>query len=394
MGSIAPRVVCSTGVAAVIVSFVLSSAAFAQVEVTVPRGQGGAVLRAEGFPVLAGSRNRAVLGITLSEGERRDTAGVRVQSITANGPAAKANLKVDDIITEINGVSLRISAADADDPALVGAPLRRLQRTMAKAKPGEVVRLSIKSGATTKSVSITTVSEAELAGEPVRTAARTRTTANDSRGAIGVTVGGSGTVRDTLGLFVSSVVAGGPAEKAGLVEGERIAAVNGVDVRVPKEDVDDAPAVSARVDRFVREVQKVAVGATITLRVHSGGRSREVNVVTVPASELPTQGLRIGIGDNGLQILRDLPRRSMLNGEPLRFPSEVPRRDSTRAPARVRGWINGEPFEVDGATVEQSMESLRKRMEELSRDLKFELRTSPNGRTPQPTTRRAALTIL
>ena len=34
--------------------------------------------------------------------------------------------------------------------------------------------------------------------------------------------------RDTLGLFVSAVTPGGPAEKAGIEEGHRIAAINGV----------------------------------------------------------------------------------------------------------------------------------------------------------------------
>ena len=41
----------------------------------------------------------------------------------------------------------------------------------------------------------------------------------------------TGSSRDTLGVFVMSVEDGGPAAKAGIEEGTRIASINGVDVR-------------------------------------------------------------------------------------------------------------------------------------------------------------------
>src|SRR4030095_9558495 len=42
----------------------------------------------------------------------------------------------------------------------------------------------------------------------------------------------SGGKRDTLGLLVSSVTVGGPADKAGIEEGNRIASINGVSLRL------------------------------------------------------------------------------------------------------------------------------------------------------------------
>src|SRR3954468_17625755 len=48
------------------------------------------------------------------------------------------------------------------------------------------------------------------------------------RAALGVVTSSTGTPRDTLGLMITSISRGGPAEKAGLEEGNRIAAINGV----------------------------------------------------------------------------------------------------------------------------------------------------------------------
>ena len=243
--------------------------------------------------------DRAVLGITLGTSSRRDTAGVRIDEVDSNGPAAKAGLKSGDVITDINGVSLRIAAADAEELAFAGIAQRRLQRTMAKAKPGDDIALRVRSGESHRSVTIKTISAEELDRSSERRASGARSAASDQQGAIGVSIGGAGNGRDTLGLFVSSVVGGGPAEKSGIIEGERIAAVNGVDVRVPKEDVEDMSVSSSRVNRFIREVQKVAPGGAVTLRVFGNGRYRDVSLKTVRMSELPSSGWQMSIGDGG-----------------------------------------------------------------------------------------------
>src|SRR3982750_405439 len=59
------------------------------------------------------------------------------------------------------------------------------------------------------------------------------------RAALGINTSSTGTLRDTLGLLVSSVMRGGPAEKAGLEEGNRIASINGVNLRSNKADLED-----------------------------------------------------------------------------------------------------------------------------------------------------------
>ena len=232
--------------------------------------------------------DRAALGVTLGAASSADTAGVKIDAVRDGGPAAKAGLKAGDVLVEINGVSLKVSRDDAEDLALTGMAQRRLQRVLAKAKPGDEVALRVRTGGTGagRAVTVKSVSAAELEDGPVRRVMM-RTGEDGDRAAIGVAVTGAGNARDTLGLFVSSVVTAGPAEKAGVIEGERIAAVNGVDLRVPREDLDDPQARGARVNRFVREVQKVAPGGTVTLRVVAGGRTRDVTVQTIRASELP-----------------------------------------------------------------------------------------------------------
>ena len=325
--------------------------------------------------IFGNSSNRAVLGVTLDAASRADTNGVRIEEVQTDGPAAKGGLKAGDVITEINGVSLRVSPVDAEDPALRGLAQRRLTRALAKAKPGDNVELRVQSGGSSRSVSLRTVSAAEL-DRSTRTATSVYSAGgaqDENRGVIGLAIGGSGNMRDTLGLFISSVVTDGPAEKAGVVEGERIASVNGVDVRVPREDVEDIGAVTARANRFIREVQKVAPGGNVSLRVYSGGRYRDVSVRAVKRSELPRQGFRMSIGDGGMSIT--LPRTPNAFGGTTVFPRGdlVP-----MSPGRIR--IDRDGIEIDRETIERATREVRRRMQELGRDFRFEV-VRPDGST-------------
>jgi hypothetical protein len=122
-----------------------------------------------------------------------------------------------------------------------------------------------------------------------------------NRAALGIELRPTGTRRDTLGVFVAAVTKGGPAEAAGIIEGDRIAAINGVDLRTAAGDVDDSYTNRLSSHRLTREVQKLSPGTRVTLRVYSNGRFRDVTVTTGRASELLRQAgrfnLRIGPGD-------------------------------------------------------------------------------------------------
>lgn len=270
------------------------------------------------------SANRPVIGVSLSVGALGDTLGLEVQEVTADGPAAKAGIAVGSRLQEINGVSLRISAADAADPLTADAGYRRLQRELGKLKAGDPVSLRVLTGGQSRMVNVTTASAQDLEGglgARARAPLALARQAMGDRAALGLSIGSAGNARDTLGVFISAVVADGPAEQAGIIEGERIAAINGVDVRVPREDVRDGTAASARVSRFMREVEKASPGDKMTLRVFANGRYRDVVVTAGKASELASAGFMFESGDMPLLRLFEGARVPMLPREPMAPPA-------------------------------------------------------------------------
>jgi hypothetical protein len=177
------------------------------------------------------------------------------------------------------------------------------------------------------------------------------------RAALGLELRSTGTRRDTLGVFVEAVTPKGPAETAGIIEGDRIAAINGVDLRTSAADVDDSYTNGLAAHRLTREVQKLTPGNRVTLRVYSGGRFRDVQVTAGRASDLMRLGGRFNYrfpgsdamfrfqGPEGVMIgpdrmyreeiepfvrerLKDLPKKIQLRS-PMRFktiaPSRAPR---------------------------------------------------------------------
>jgi hypothetical protein len=106
------------------------------------------------------------------------------------------------------------------------------------------------------------------------------------RAALGLELRTTGTRRDTLGVFVEAVTPKGPAETAGIVEGDRIAAINGVDLRTQAGDTDDSYANGLAAHRLGREVQKLTPGSRVNLRIYSGGRFRDVQVTAGKASDV------------------------------------------------------------------------------------------------------------
>ncbi len=237
--------------------------------------------------------NRAVMGVALATGALADTLGLEITDVTPNGPAALAGLKTGSRIQAVNGVSLRISEADARDPLTADAGYRRLQRELGKLEPGDTVTLSVLESGERRRVSLVTQSAASLTtGRTLSAVAQTRELVG-SRAALGMRVSSAGNARDTLGVFITSVATGGPVETAGVIEGDRVAAINGVDVRVPREDTVDPRAASARVARFSREVAKLEPGEQVLLRVFSNRRFRDVTVTAGKASDFGPSVFRL-----------------------------------------------------------------------------------------------------
>lgn len=238
--------------------------------------------RVEGFD----DANRAAIGIsTTATGTLRDTLGLMITMVTRGGPAERAGIEEGNRIQAINGVNLRANAADIEDAEISGALSRRLTRELSKAKPGDEVELRVYREGRTQAIRLKTVDADSLfrRGTSVRF---TRADAED-RPALGLSIQSSGSRRDTLGVLIVSVADSTPAERAGLEEGNRIAAINGVNLRVAREDAGDAWASSAKAQRLQREIAQLKVGSDATLRVYSNGQFRDVRVKVARAGDLP-----------------------------------------------------------------------------------------------------------
>lgn len=125
------------------------------------------------------------------------------------------------------------------------------------------------------------------------------------RAALGLQLRTTGSRRDTLGVFVEAVTPKGPAETAGIIEGDRIAAINGVDLRTQAGDIDDSYANGLAAHRLGREVQKVTPGSRVNLRIYSGGRFRDVQVTAGKASDVMRLSNRFEFMMPGMDGMRE-----------------------------------------------------------------------------------------
>jgi S1-C subfamily serine protease len=233
-------------------------------------------------------RERPRLGISTEASGMRDTLGLLVTDVTKDGPAAKAGLEEGDRIQAVNGVNLRLSRDDAGEEDMEGVATRRLIRALGKAKIGDEVDLRVWSNGSVKSVKVKTVSVEDL--ERSQYGDSFKEFEGSDRASLGIGLGSMGSRRDTLGVLITSVVADGPAEKAGVIEGDRIQSINGVDLRVPAEDAGDMGMSSSRWRRLTRELEKAKAGDDVELRIYSGGSTKSVRVKTVKQSELRDHG--------------------------------------------------------------------------------------------------------
>jgi len=237
---------------------------------------------------------RAALGLSVSGSTSpRDTLGLLVQSVAAGGPAERAGIEEGDRLASINGVSLRVSPADAGDFDIGNAMSRRLTRELSRVRPGDEVDLRVYSGGRMRTVHATTIDSDSLYGR--RRLARADM---DDRPTLGFGIGSTGSRRDSLGVLVMVVDDSGPAARAGLEEGNRIAEINGIDLRVGRDDSGDDFIGNARVRRLQREIARLHPGDDVDLRVYANGRYHDVKLRAARAADLPRRrGTFIMSGD-------------------------------------------------------------------------------------------------
>jgi predicted metalloprotease with PDZ domain len=309
--------------------------------------------------------DRAMLGISTGSSGKRDTLGLLIESITPGSPAEKAGLEEGNRIASMNGVSLKLAREDAGESDMSGTMTNRLVREMRKLKAGDEVTLEVWNAGRYRTVKVKTVAASDLTPERMG-----RQDAED-RPALGISLGSTGSQRDTLGVFVSSVSENGPADKAGITEGNRVASVNGVDLRVPKEDIGDWSVASARVSRLQREIAKLKPGQTVDLSIVEGGRARAVKVTLGRAKDIErTTGFSFSTGDGSSFIMRPrvpMPPMSPMPPMPPMSPMEPMSPMPPMAPrARIR------VFGGDGDT-EVNLDGLRETLRDIGPRIRADL---------------------
>jgi serine protease Do len=307
-------------------------------------------------------RDRPMLGISTASSGKRDTLGLLIESVTPGSPADKAGLEEGNRIASINGVSLKLAREDAGESDMSGTMTNRLIREMRKLKAGDEATLEVWTGAArAKTVKVKTVAAEDL------TERRVSRADVEDRAALGISLGESGSKRDTLGVFISDVTEGGPAEKAGIVEGERIASVNGVDLRVPKEDIGEWSVSNARVARLQREIRKLKPGQSVDLSVVEGGRARSVKVTLGRAGDLERNAFNFSTGDGG--SFMTMPRTRMAPMSPMEPMAPMPPMPPGAPRARVRVYDDGD-HDMNFDSLRESLRDLGPRIrEEMDREL-------------------------
>ncbi|MCR9201487.1 MAG: PDZ domain-containing protein [Planctomycetaceae bacterium] len=181
------------------------------------------------------------LGVT---GESKDSTVV-LKSVVDNSPAAKAELKVDDVITQLDGKDI--------------ASYEKMIETVQGKADGDTIKLTVKRGEESKDITVT------LANRPTQ-----QRRSGQSSGFMGI----QGEDADGKGARLTVITEGGPTEKAGIKAGDVV-------VKVGEKKIADYAGLVTEIrareagDKMKVEVKRgeKIVKAEITLGDRRGGGS-------------------------------------------------------------------------------------------------------------------------
>src|SRR5947208_2308673 len=97
------------------------------------------------------ARGRIGVVVKTQPDSQADKLGAKIEGVTPGGPAAKAGLKVGDIITKFNGTALAGLKAEDEDESGPGTNLVQLAR---KLEPGDTVQIEYRRGSDTKKATL------------------------------------------------------------------------------------------------------------------------------------------------------------------------------------------------------------------------------------------------
>jgi membrane-associated protease RseP (regulator of RpoE activity) len=193
---------------------------------------GGGSSKASAAASQVSSDQGAWLGVQIVQ----SSDGPTVASVIADSPAEKAGLARGDIIKAIDGTSV--------------SDVQAVRDALKDKKAGDTITVSITRDGKAQDVTVTL----ETQPEPLR-----QERSSDQVPWLGVQI-----VQSTDGPTVDSVIAGSPAEKAGLKQGDVIKSIDGTsvsDVKAVRDAIKDKKA-----------------GDTITLSITRDGKAQDVTV--------------------------------------------------------------------------------------------------------------------
>ena len=309
--------------------------------------------------------HRAAIGVTTrATGSLRDTLGLLISNVSKGGPAERAGLEEGNRIAAINGVSLRANAADIDDMEMSGTLGSRLVRELRKVKAGDEVELRVYRDGRTTAMKLRTTDSDSLFGRSDMV--RVIRSAREDRPALGFGISSTGSRRDSLGVFVMSVGDSTPAARAGIEEGNRIAAINGVSLRLTTDESADRAMGSLRAQRLQREIAGLTPGSDVTLRVYANGQFRDVKMKVARASELPRRSLGMTIIGNG--ATGDFEGFGMMGAPDMEGPRSPPAPPRAGRPGAPQAQEHDIRIEI-GGELRQQLNVLRRELDLLGPEL-------------------------
>jgi S1-C subfamily serine protease len=191
---------------------------------------------------------------------------------------------------------------------MMGAlPASRLRRVLRQKNPGDTVRLVVVNDGRRETRAVV------LAESPM---ARSMRTLREGRRVLGVGFSQNGSIRDTAGLLVISVTDSGAADRAGILEGDRIVSIDEIDLRVPSIDAGTSEGAEARISRLRRHLDSLRDSQPVRLSVLSDGRAKSVSLT--PTRERGWYGFTSsGDGDLAVNLgstIRESVARSLQDG--------------------------------------------------------------------------------
>ena len=140
--------------------------------------------------------------------------------------------------------------------------------------------------------------------------------ADAARMLLGMSLGTSGTDRDTLGLLVTQVLRDGPADRAGIDEGNRVAEIDGVSLRLDAVDIGRQGAIDAVMRRLSRTLRGLQGGEQAALRVFAAGKFKNASVQLGNAGSTPNAGGAVVVAIPSTPAPVTAPSPAAVAGEP------------------------------------------------------------------------------